>query len=92
MMRTSLDVALGKPNPPREVQVLAGKLEEGLDQAEKLLDNLLVLARSQRGLTSGSPRLVPGAGRWPTDGHSGAGNGAKTSGGSAEARRTGAGP
>ena len=246
MMRTSLDVALGKPNPPREVKVLAGKLEEGLDQAEKLLDNLLVLARSQRGalgspepvslralarvsleadhaelarlklsaedntspadvmgneillarmvanvvdnairhnvaggfvrissgsdgrwarlvvenggpviapervaqlgepffrpgaerivdgngsglglsiakavaashggalvlharpegglqvvielpaaLTSGGPRLVPGAGRWPTDGHSGAGNGAKTSGGSAEARPAGAGP
>jgi signal transduction histidine kinase len=49
MMRTSLDVALGKPDPPGEVKVLAAKLEEGLDQAEKLLDNLLVLARSQRG-------------------------------------------
>jgi signal transduction histidine kinase len=49
MMRTSVDVAVGKPNPPREVRALAAKLEEGLDQAEKLLDSLLVLARSQRG-------------------------------------------
>lgn len=57
MMRTSLDVALGKANPPREVTVLAGKLEEGLDQAEKLLDNLFVLARSQRG-TLGPPEPV----------------------------------
>lgn len=57
MMRTSLDVALGKQDPPQEVRVLAGKLEEGLDQAEKLLDNLLVLARSQRG-TMGPPELV----------------------------------
>lgn len=57
MMRTSLDVAIGKPNPPQEVTVLAGKLEEGLDQAEKLLDNLLVLARSQRGAL-GAPEPV----------------------------------
>ena len=57
MMRTSLDVALGKPSPPREVTVLAGKLEEGLDHAEKLLDNLLVLARSQRGAL-GAPEPV----------------------------------
>jgi signal transduction histidine kinase len=50
MMRTSLDVALGKPSPvPAEVTVLAGKLEEGLDQADKLLENLLLLARAQQG-------------------------------------------
>jgi len=49
MMRTSVDVALGKPQAPAEVLVLAGKLEEGLDQAEKLLEGLLVLARAQRG-------------------------------------------
>jgi signal transduction histidine kinase len=49
MMRTSVDVALGKPQAPNEVLVLAGKLEEGLDQAERLLEGLLVLARAQRG-------------------------------------------
>jgi signal transduction histidine kinase len=49
MMRTSLDVALGKPRTPSEVKVLARKLEEGLNQADKLLEGLLVLARAQRG-------------------------------------------
>jgi signal transduction histidine kinase len=50
MMRTSLDVAVGKPAPvPPEVAVLAGKLEEGLDQADKLLEGLLLLARAQQG-------------------------------------------
>ncbi len=49
MMRTSVDVALGKPQPTPDVRVLAGKLEEGLDQADKLLEGLLVLARAQRG-------------------------------------------
>ena len=49
MMRTSVDVALGKAQPPAEVLVLGGKLEEGLDQAERLLEGLLVLARAQRG-------------------------------------------
>jgi signal transduction histidine kinase len=49
MMRTSLDVALGKPQAPPEVEVLAGKLEEGLNQADRLLEGLLLLARAQRG-------------------------------------------
>ena len=50
MMRTSLDVALGKPSPvPAEVTVLAGKLGEGLDQADKLLEGLLLLAHAQQG-------------------------------------------
>jgi signal transduction histidine kinase len=49
MMRTSVDVALGKPQPPPEVRVLAAKLDEGLDQADKLLEGLLLLARAQRG-------------------------------------------
>jgi signal transduction histidine kinase len=49
MMRTSLDVAVGKPDPvPKEVRVLAGKLREGLDQADRLLESLLVLARVQQ--------------------------------------------
>jgi signal transduction histidine kinase len=49
MMRTSVDVALGKPQAPPEVRVLGDKLEEGLDQADRLLEGLLVLARAQRG-------------------------------------------
>jgi len=38
MMRTSLDVATAKPAPiPPELTVLAGKLREGLDQADRLV-------------------------------------------------------
>jgi len=52
MMRTSLDVTAAKPGPiPAEVTVLAGKLREGLDQADRLLERLLVLARAQHGAT-----------------------------------------
>jgi signal transduction histidine kinase len=50
MMRTSLDVATAKPGPiPPQVTVLAGKLREGLDQADRLLESLLLLARAQHG-------------------------------------------
>jgi signal transduction histidine kinase len=50
MMRTSLDVATAKPAPvPPELTVLAGKLREGLDQADQLVENLLLLARAQHG-------------------------------------------
>jgi signal transduction histidine kinase len=50
MMRTSLDVAAAKPGPvPAEVTVLEGKLREGLDQADRLLESLLLLARAQQG-------------------------------------------
>lgn len=64
MMRTSLDVAVGKPGlVPPEVTILAGKLREGLDQADRLVENFLVLARAQQGtltnLTNVSlPQLV----------------------------------
>ncbi|GAA1984519.1 HAMP domain-containing sensor histidine kinase [Catenulispora subtropica] len=47
MMRTSVDVAVGKPGRPGEVDVLAGKLHEGLDAADRLLEGLLLLARAQ---------------------------------------------
>jgi signal transduction histidine kinase len=50
MMRTSLDVAEGKPRPvPGEVTVLAGKLREGLDQADRLIESFLTLARAHQG-------------------------------------------
>lgn len=64
MMRTSLDVAVGKPGlVPPEVMILASKLREGLDQADRLVESFLVLARAQQGtltnLTTVSlPQLV----------------------------------
>ena len=61
MLRTSLDVALGKPGPSADVKVLAGKLGEGLDQADQLLEGLLVLARAQRGAVGDvTPVSLPG--------------------------------
>jgi signal transduction histidine kinase len=59
MMRTSLDVATAKPGPvPAELTVLGGKLREGLDQADRLVENLLLLARAQHG-ASDSQETVP---------------------------------
>ncbi|MCL2769633.1 MAG: HAMP domain-containing histidine kinase [Solirubrobacterales bacterium] len=49
MMRTSLDVATAKPDPPPQLTVLEHKLREGLDQAERLLESFLALARAQHG-------------------------------------------
>lgn len=50
MMRTSLDVATGKPGPlAPELTALDGKLREGLDRAGRLLEDLLTLARAQHG-------------------------------------------
>jgi signal transduction histidine kinase len=48
MMRTALDVTTGKPGPqPAQVTVLAGKVRKGLDRAERLLEGLLLLARTR---------------------------------------------
>jgi signal transduction histidine kinase len=50
MMRTSLDVAAAKPGPaPPQVDALEGKLREGLDRADRLLESFLTLARAQHG-------------------------------------------
>ena len=50
MMRTSLDVAEAKSPPvSQDASVLAGKVREGLDQADRLVESFLVLARAQRG-------------------------------------------
>ena len=50
MMRTSLDVAKAKSPPISEdASVLSGKVREGLDQAERLVESFLVLARAERG-------------------------------------------
>ncbi len=61
MLRTSVDVAMAKPDAPAAVAVLGGKLHEGLEQAERLLEGLLALARAQHG-PGGDTELVPLAG------------------------------
>lgn len=50
MIRTSLDVA-GAKSPPvsNDASVLSAKVREGLDQAERLLEGFLLLARAQQG-------------------------------------------
>jgi signal transduction histidine kinase len=64
MMRTSLDVATGKPGPlPPQVNALESKLREGLDRADRLLESFLALARAQHGVppeqsTTSLPELV----------------------------------
>ena len=51
MMRTSLDVAEAKSSSvSQDASVLAGKVREGLDQADRLVESFLVLARAQRGV------------------------------------------
>jgi signal transduction histidine kinase len=67
MIRTSVDVATAKPEPvPAQVHVLAGKVREGLDRADRLLAGLLILARVQHGAvpdrtTVSLPAVVSGA-------------------------------
>jgi signal transduction histidine kinase len=67
MMRTSLDVAEAKSPPvSQDASVLAGKVREGLDQADRLVESFLVLARAQRGVmtdltTVSLPQVVSAA-------------------------------
>jgi signal transduction histidine kinase len=50
MMRTALDVATRKPDPPVPgVTILAGKIRVGLDKADRLVESFLTLARAQHG-------------------------------------------
>ena len=52
-MRTLIDVAMAKPTRTTEqLEVLAGRVREALDQSDALIDGLLTLARSDRGLTT----------------------------------------
>jgi signal transduction histidine kinase len=48
-MRASLDVAVAKPEPAAQAVALADRLRTELDQVDRLLENLLVLARAQHG-------------------------------------------
>jgi signal transduction histidine kinase len=50
MMRTTLDVATGKPGPlSPQVTALSAKLREGLDRGDRLVESFLSLARAQHG-------------------------------------------
>jgi len=49
-MRTSLDVAMAKPNPvPAHIGTLADRLRRELDHIDQLLESFLTLAQSQQG-------------------------------------------
>jgi signal transduction histidine kinase len=51
-MRTLIDVALAKPTRTTEaLETLVGRVREAVDQSEAIIDGLLTLARSDRGLT-----------------------------------------
>jgi signal transduction histidine kinase len=58
MMRTSLDVAAAKSPPvSNDASVLSAKVREGLDQADRLVEGFLVLARAQRGVINDETRV-----------------------------------
>jgi len=52
-MRTLIDVAMAKPTRTTEqLEVLVGRVRQAVDQSDALIDGLLTLARSDRGLTT----------------------------------------
>ncbi|HEY3610771.1 MAG TPA: HAMP domain-containing sensor histidine kinase [Pseudonocardiaceae bacterium] len=52
VMRTAIDVTLAKPNrDPDQLEAMAVEVRQAVDGAEKLIDALLTLARSDRGQT-----------------------------------------
>src|SRR5260370_7257305 len=69
-MRTLIDVAMAKPTRTTEqLEGLAGRVREALDQSDPLIDGLLTLARSDRGLPPREllhPQAAPHAPIHPT--------------------------
>jgi signal transduction histidine kinase len=62
MMRTSLDVASAKPGRVTpELRALDRKLREGLDRADRLLEEFLTLARAEHGALSEPSTVSLGA-------------------------------
>jgi signal transduction histidine kinase len=56
VMRTSIDVTLAKPSPSlQQLETMAVKVRRSVDQAEALIDALLTMATSERGLISTEP-------------------------------------
>jgi signal transduction histidine kinase len=55
-MRTLIDVAMAKPTRTTEqLEMLVGSVRQALDRSEAIIDGLLTLARSDRGLTTREP-------------------------------------
>jgi signal transduction histidine kinase len=54
-MRAVLDVAIAKPNVPPELTALDTNLRQGLDQADRLMESFLALARAQHGELDHAP-------------------------------------
>ena len=55
-MRTLIDVAMAKPTrTTEELETLVGRVRDAVDQSEAIIDGLLTLARSDRGLTTLEP-------------------------------------
>ena len=62
MMRTSVEVAAAKRGQiPPQVTELVSKVTEGLDQADRLLENFLALARAQYGAKENQETVSLGA-------------------------------
>ncbi len=56
LMRTLIDVAMAKPTRTTEqLETLVSRVRVALDQSEAIIDGLLTLARSDRGLTTLEP-------------------------------------
>jgi signal transduction histidine kinase len=56
LMRTSIDVVLGKPNPtPEELVSMSADVRQAVDQAERLIDALLTLARNEQARAVSDP-------------------------------------
>jgi len=52
-MRTLIDVVMAKPTRTTEqLETVVGRVRQALDQSEAIIDGLLTLARSERGLTT----------------------------------------
>lgn len=61
-MRAALDVAVAKPGPvPAQTTALAARLRGELDQVDRLLEGLLVLARADHGALPEAGRLSLGS-------------------------------
>jgi signal transduction histidine kinase len=55
-MRTLIDVAMAKPaRTTEQLEMLVGRVREALEQSDAIIDGLLTLARSDRGLTTREP-------------------------------------
>ncbi|MCA2211934.1 sensor histidine kinase [Jidongwangia harbinensis] len=61
-IRAALDVAMAKPEPvPPQTRALADRVRTELDHVDRLLEDLLVLARAQHGVLAGEGPVPLGA-------------------------------